>query len=445
MQAEKKAVQLPTEQKANLEAKSTLLKDIVAKVEGVKSLIPNLNSRFSIRELAFGSSDDRAISGTVDKSLAAPGTHNIEVLQMASNATALSNAFEDKDSTQVGAGYFSFQTASGEVKDIFIDEENSTLEGISRVINNAGIGIRASVVNDVSDPEAPYRLVISVEGTGTQNNVEFPDFYFANGDADFFIEREKPASNAVIRYEGQDIEVPNNEIKDLIAGVTLNVKGVTEPGRPTTLTISQDIPKTTAKVKEMVDKLNGVFTFIQNQNNLDEKSDTTKTLGGDYGIRVSEQRLRAALGQNFVFDPTRNIRSMSDLGVQFNKKGILTFDEKKLQSNLNAHYDEVVDFLAGNEIQEGIVNRLGRALDTLASPTEGVLTNQQKSEQSKIDRLQKEIERKEANSQRKLEDLKGKLARAQGAIASMQQQAAQFGNMSSGDMVSSLIGSATKL
>jgi len=426
VQADRKPIQNLEKQKGNVEAKVTLLNDVIGKVEGVKSLMPNLNTPIAIRELAVGSTDEKALVGTADKQIAQPGNYSIEVLQLANSASALSNGFADKDSTQIGTGYLSFNLANGETREVFIDNDNATLDGIASIVNRSGLGIKASVVNDQTDPELPYRLVFTADSVGAANDVQFPEFYFVDGEEEFFIEKENPATNALIRYQGHDIETPSNTVTDLISGVTVNLRGLTDPGKPTTLSISQDLPKTTVKIKDLVDKLNGVFSFIQTQNKMDEKTDTTKTLGGEYSLRLAEQRLRGALTQNRLNDPTTTIRSLSDLGIQFNKQGTLTFDEKKFEATLGSKFDEVVNLLTGDGVTSGVIPALSRTLEGLSSSGGGVLSGQKTTETEKISRIQQDIDKKEKLSEQKQNDLKMKLARTQTAINNLQRQGNAF-------------------
>lgn len=443
LKAERKPIQQLSEKKTNLEKKVELLNDVLGKVEAVRKVIPSLNSPTEFRELALQSSDEKTVSGSVDKTLADPGSHNLEIRQLASHASAISNGFADKDETRIGSGFFTFNTQDGDTKEVYLD--NPTLDELAQIINRSGNGLRATVINDQSDPDNPYRLVLNGSQLGQNNNLTYPDFYLVDGDQDFFIEREKPATNAMVQYEGFGIESPTNELKDLIKGVTLNLKGLSDPGHPSTLTISQDIPKMTQKVKDFVEKINQIFTFIQSQNKLDEKSDTSKTLGGDYGIRVTEERLRSALSQNFILDPSKTVRYLGDVGVQFTKNGTLSFDEKKFEVAINKNYDEVVDLISGDSINYGIIPKVSRALDTISGRENAVLSTQQKTFNDQINRLKDDIDRKEKRAEANALELRSKLGRVQSAISSMQEQGAylnsQLGAASSGaNQVAALLG-----
>lgn len=379
-----------------------------------------------LESFPFLSDDEKVISGSADKSIAESGKHSIEVLQLAGSASALSNALPDKNETKVGTGYITFNTAKGETQEIFIDDDNSTLEGVAKVINSSGTGIKASVINDNAGDEPSFRLLLRAEGVGTQSDVKFPEFYFSGGEEELIIESQRDATNAVIRYQGFEIQSPTNELKDIIPGATLNLKGITEPGKPMTVTIEQDVPKTITKMKDVVEKLNQVFGFIQSQNKMDEKTDTSKTLGGDYGIRIAEDRLRNAIQTNLSGDSSRKYRSLSDVGIQFSKQGTLTFDEKKFQSALEANFEDVVSLMTGNEEAKGIMPAVLNAVNTISSAGGGVLTNQLQNFNNQIRTIDKTISTKEKQVERKAEQLKNQLSAAQGALNSMKSQSNYF-------------------
>jgi flagellar hook-associated protein 2 len=439
VRAETKPLETMVERKDQADSRLKLLNDVIGKVNQARELIPQLNTPLAIRDLTLNSSNVNVATGTADKMEAEMGEHTLEVLQLASNASALSNRFEDKDKTRIGTGYFTFTTPSGDSQEVFIDNENGTLEGVARVINSAGAGVKASVVNDVTEQGTKYRLLLKAEGTGAGNDVEFPEFYFIDGDEDFYIEDERPSQNAKLKYQGFEIETPTNEVKELIKGVSLNLKGMSDAGKPIGIDITQDIPKTKEKVKDLVDKLNAVFGFIQTQNKIDEKTDTSKTLGGDYGIRMAEVRLRDTIQNYNLGSPFRSkVRILSDVGIEFKKDGMLKFDEKKFENAINTNYDEVIDLLAGGMIDggsKGFVPRLGDVLTSIVSPGNGLLANQRDTYTRKISTMNQDIEKKEKDIEKKAEDLKGKLAKLQGAFSKMQGQSGMLGGGGGGMMM----------
>lgn len=432
IQAERRPIEALEVQKEKLQSKVDLLGDLVSRADGLRKILPGLGTPFAMREILLSSDDPKILTGSADKSIAEMGKHDIEVLQLASGPSALSNRFPDPDDTRVGTGYLTFNTKEGETKEVFIDYDNSTLEGIAQSINSAKLGITASVVNDVSDPDNSYRLLLSSPSVGAKNDVEYPEFYFSGGEEDFFVEEKKDAGNAVIKYRGVQIESSTNELKDLIPGAVLNLKGITDPGKPITVTLEQDVPQTVVKVKDLVDKTNSVLGFIQDQNKLDEKTDTSRNLGGDYALRLAEERIRASLRENFVGVEGKAIQSLSDLGIQMTREGILSFDEKKFTAALEKNFDGVVSLLSGDGTGSGVIPKLNGAIASLSAPGTGVLSTQKRNYDNQISTINKNIERTEKIVAAKAESLRSSLSRAQAAVQALQNQSAQVASSLAG-------------
>ncbi len=439
VQAERKPIEQMVQKKEAIQSKNNLLTDVIGKVEAVKKQIPSLNSANKLLEVQVVSTDDKVISGKADKGNAMLGNYNLEVLQLASSAAAFSNGFEDKSSTRIGSGYFCVDLPDGGSKEIFIDEENSTLEGIARSINNAKVGIRASVTEDRSDPENPWRLIVTGDAVGSDNAKEYPNFYFVDGEMDFYMDRERQATNALIRYEGLDIEAPGNELKDLIPGVTLNLRGAA-PGRNITINIEQDTPKTAGKIKDLINGLNQVFQFVQDQNKLDQNTPTHKTLGGDYTMRMTDSRIKAVLRESLMEGNT--VRALGDMGIQFNKNGTLNVDDNKLETALINNFDEVADLLSGDGITTGLLTKLSKSLSSISGDTTSLLGSQKNNLVQKTQKLDREIAHKEELVQRKSKALQEKLGRAQRAVSSLQHQSNQLQSQmgSGGNPLAALMG-----
>ena len=98
------------------------------------------------------------------------------------------------------------------------------------------------------------------------------------------------------------------------------------------LNITEDIAKITGKVKAFVDAINGVLEFVNKQNKLDATSDTSKTLGGDTALVAIESRLRNLVFESFPVDENDEdiTLRLSDIGIQFEKTGVLAFKEDLL-------------------------------------------------------------------------------------------------------------------
>ena len=284
------------------------------------------------------------------------------------------------------------------------------------------------MINDQTDAQDPFRLMISGVTTGEAYNITYPEFYFVDGEQELYIDQERPASNSRVTYQGFEFETDSNEITDIIPGLSLSLKGVSEMGKPVHITVEQDVKKTSLKVKDMVDKLNDVFSFVQQQNKLDENSQTTKTLGGDYGIRLAEARLRSTLTQVSFDAVAGQFRSASDIGIQFNDKGMLLLDEKKLETAISGHYENVVEFLVGDGVVTGLVTRVNQTLGGLAGGPTGLLQLQKINQSDSVRKMEREIKEKESRIEEKEQLLKQRLAKANAALETIKSQSALAAN-----------------
>ncbi len=425
---ERKPIEMISQNKGQIDNKLKLFHEFSQKVNDIKKLAPQFLTPYGLQELKLGSSDPNVLAGAVDKTKAIPGHHLVEVSQLASHASALSNGFPDKDGTHVGTGYITVTTATGEEKEIFVDQDNATLEGVAKLINEAHVSLTASVVRDESDPENPYRLLVTTREEGGRSSVTYPEFYLQGGDSDFYIEKEHPAQDAVLKYDGMEIRSPNNEIRDVIPGVSLDLKGLSSPGHPVTLTIDRDIPQISGKIKGLMQKVNDTLSFIQTQNHVSPGTPLDKTLSGDFGLRLTEERLMRSLQTHLPFDDPSKVKLLSDIGVQFNRNGTLDIDDKKLEFALSAHYDDTVNFLLGDK---GMINTLFSSVNSITRSGDGILSSETQMLERQATQLQKEMDTKEEASKRNLEALKLKLGQAQESINRLQNQTAALGGIGS--------------
>lgn len=434
VEGESKQLKAVEQQQQRHDRRAELLTDIVNRVKSVGELLPGLRSADSIRDPSVNSSHDNVLIGTADDRLARFGSHNIEVLQLAAPATALSNGFPDKDETRIGSGYFSYETADGDVREVFVDDGEATLEGLANIINSANMGVRASVINDSRDLDLPWRLVLTHDESGKPNAVDYPEFYFVDGEAEIYLDEESPARNARLRYEGMEVESPTNDVEGLIPGVTINLRGLSDDGKPSKLSISQDIDATKLKMKDFVDRMNSVFQFVNEQNKA-EPGEARSTLAGDYGIRLTKDRMVRALQQGFAFDSDKKVRVLADMGIEFTKQGTLKYDEKKFENALNENFDQVVELLVGDGQGSGVIPRLENALSTISGRENGILAIQKKNADERVQRAKETIMKREVRAQKRIDHMRDRLARAQQAISDLQNQSARIGQLSGGGSV----------
>ncbi len=427
VEAEKIPIQQMEARKGKINDKKALVGQLMSLVENMRGEILKNKSARSLRELAINTGGNKNVAISADKNLAEPGKYQLEVISLAQKSSAISNGVEDKDNTYIGVGYIRASLPNGEEKEIYIDEKNANLTGVAKLINgDQELGMKATVVNDGKDEDEPWRLMISMSETGDDNKAEFPYLYLVDGEVDIYFESERPAQDAKVKLDGFEIEVPTNKITDLIPGVTIDLKKA-KPGEEIPIEITEDVQKIGVKINGLIDNINGVLKFIKEQNSLDEKTDTQRTLGGDLTLTTIESKLRTAVFSSIKTDsgPMR----MGDLGVTFQRDGLLKFDQAKFEAALSKDYKQVSQTLTGVYTPEGgktngFIDILEETAKGLLAQPNGVLTTRKSGLQSQINQIDRQIANRQRTITQKEEVLKAKFARLEETISKIKGQGA---------------------
>ena len=425
VQAEKIPIQQMEARKAKVESKKALLQELTTLVEGMRGEILKNKGQRSLRELKVNGGGDN-LGITTDKNIAEPGKYSLEVTQLAQKSSAITNGVEDKDKTYVGVGYIRAVLPNGEEREIYVDQEHATLTGIAKLLNgNPDLGIHANVVNAGDGSDEPWKMVVSFDGTGDDNNVEFPYLYLVDGEVDLYLEGERPAQDAKVKLDGFEIEVPSNKVTDLIPGVTLDLKKA-KPGEEISFEVTEDTVKIGEKITSLVDNINKVLKFIKDQNSLSEKSDTSATLGGDLTLQTIESRLRSTIFTPVMTD--KGPMRIGDLGISFTRQGMLNFDAAKFDSKLAADYKNVSQILTGvysaTGKTDGFIDKLEKTAMELLQQPSGSLTARKRGLESNVTQIDRQIANRQRMIDQKEEILKQKFARLEETISRIKGQGA---------------------
>ncbi len=418
IQAERIPIENLNFKKEKVESRLKLVNDLTDKVRKITGTIGELANSKGFNDLKLISADERIVTGTVDPQAAVKGNWNVEVLQLARKAAALSNGFPDKNETEIGVGYFSFETPSG-TKEVFIDGEDNTLETVANKINRSEIGLLATVINDKTDEDLPYRLMITGVGVGEENEVVYPTLYLLDGDQDMYFDKKLPAQNGKIKLDGFEIEVPDNTLPDLIPGVTLELKKAA-PGEEINIRIKEDMEVVSGKVKDFVDAINDVLAFIQQQNQLTQNSDTSRTLGGDSLLRQIESRLRRLLQGQIL--GVGSISRLNQIGIEFNRNGTLDYKEDTFNTVLASDPNNVRRFLNGDGFTTGFVPQLRTIVRNFTDQAFGPLSNRKRSLENQIDRIDQRIDNIERRLVSKERSLRRRFGNLESTIGRLQSQ-----------------------
>tara|TARA_Y100000590_G_scaffold339092_1_gene386507 strand:- start:1546 stop:2934 length:1389 start_codon:yes stop_codon:yes gene_type:complete len=443
IEAESQPIRSLEGRKKTQEQKLKLFNEFKGMFSDFKKEINEISNVRKLRELKVDLGDGEGfINVTVDKEVAQTGTFNIEIDRLAGRTGAITNGFENPDEKSLGIGFIAVSTVDQNYE-IFIDEEESSLHGVARKINDdPNAPITASVIRDVYDPDNPWKLIFNAKNDGELVEVETPELYFMDGNSTIWIDNDREAQNAFLTVNGFEVDAESNDISNFLQGVNLQLLKE-RPDSPITVTISEDFEKITGKVDAVVKKINDVLDFINKQNQVDDSSDTSSTFTGDTGLTNIEYRLRNLMHEGFPVhwkeDGEYDIFNLNKLGISFNRSGNLTFDKNKFNKLMEEDFGAVSESLAG---EYGFAHQLDSVISGWTRPVDGFLSSREKSLKRRIQNIDDQINRKTDALERRAQALTQRFARLQGSLASMQaQQAYVQANLGGGgDLLGQLLG-----
>lgn len=437
VEAERIPIKNEEVKKGKQENKLKLITELETKLNDMRGSLTELAGTRGFSDMKLETGDNNVVQGVVDPTTSATGSWNIEVVELAQKAAAITNGFPDKDRTEIGVGYFEFETPEGK-KEVYINGNNNTLEGAAAAINNANVGLRATVLNDRKDPDYPFRLMISGVNVGGESQVNYPTLYFLDGDQDLYFDESREAKNGKVKVDGFEFEVAGNQVKDVIPGVTLDLKQAA-PGRQINVSVKEDLEVVSGKIKSFVDGVNGVLGFIQQQNSMNADTDTSSTLGGDGILRNIESRLRRLI-QNPQYGVSGSINRIGQLGIQFGRSGTLTFEQEAFNKTLMQDPASVQAFLVGDGFNTGFISAVKREVGTLLDGAFGPVALRKRGLRDRIDQIDDRIAGQERRLASKEQTLRRKFARLEETMSRLKSQMGSVSAMGGGGGVASLMG-----
>ncbi|MDE6885674.1 MAG: flagellar filament capping protein FliD [Helicobacteraceae bacterium] len=168
-------------------------------------------------------------------------------------------------------------------------------------------------------------------------------------ESDIGITNIQKASNANFTYNGVNISRPTNIVDDVVTGVTLELLGESE--NDINVSVTRDNEGVLAEVKAFVESYNALVPKLDELTRYDEDTKIAGIFNGDSNIRGIRNSLQRALSSTRFSDGKNE--SMIDYGLSFNDSGMLILNEGKLQGEISANADKVIDFFKGGKITSG--------------------------------------------------------------------------------------------
>jgi flagellar hook-associated protein 2 len=318
---------------------------IEARMLSLRSKMSRLNrttsSVFSTRTAS--SSNESLITATAG-SKAAEGSYNLRVISRAKAHQIGSQGF-DSSSASVTEGTISFQVGDRPATEITIDSSNNTVSGLVEAINDQSDDISAAIVHDQST--GTDRILLSSQHTGSANQITVTNNLAATAgevvQPDFSGVAIQEATNAAVQLgsgAGAIIaEYESNEVEGLIENVTLDLLAV-DPDQDVVITVSRDNAAAVNAVSEFVDEYNSLIAYIEEQTRYNAETNTASPLLGNRSVSTLKNQLSAMVTE-IVPGTGSDLNRFSQIGIEIDGTGRLTFNSSELESVLNGEVEGI--------------------------------------------------------------------------------------------------------
>ena len=386
---------------------------------------------------------------------ASTGTHQIEILRLASADSRVSRQFD-----RAGSALASFVGTQSFQIDVFsptsdepdrrvsievsvdledgndaakLDQIQTAIRGAMEAAVDDGTIKRAEAasVSIVNETSGTARLSLRSASTGYDGRLGFTDssglLAALEVNADAVMDgtgggqvvavgssETESALNAQFVLNGLTLYRSSNNVSDALTGVTLNLNQVSTEGRET-FTVGVDHESIEESVNGFIKKYNELISYIERRSRVDGDTGTRGDFAGDSAIRG----LRASLRNSMIQGVGGSDMDLAALGIEIERDGTLTLkDAAKLGEAVEQSPDLARGFFGGE-------NGIGKRVEDLVSGfvgSGGVITERQKSYDARIKRIDGRIKTLEETLTRREDSLRMQFAKLQETISVLQGQ-----------------------
>ena len=298
-------------------------------------------------------SADTAIFTASASSSAAEGTYDIQVTSLAAAQKQGSNSFADSDTTTVGS--------AGDTMEITIGSDNftveiggKTLDEIAEAINtdSENVGVTASIVQEDS---SNFYLTLTSDETGTDNEMTLAFEDSGGGsivDPLGMVVTQAADDADLVIDNTYNITRSSNSITDVIEGVTLTLLDTSASA--VELDVTQNSNSVISSIDEMVSAYNSLQSTMSSLG--------ADQLSGDSTLRTLQNQV-LSIFNTAASGLTGSYSSLYDIGIEFDKYGVMEVDSDTLSSAVTSNLDSVSELFSNDD--QGFAFRLSALLDNM--------------------------------------------------------------------------------
>lgn len=285
---------------------------------------------------------------TALNSNAVAGNYNLQVRQVAQAQTLVTDNAYSSPNDPVGKGELTLRLghwsgdsfnvnekkASGT---IVIDETNNTLAGLRDAINDAKLGITASIVND----GVGYKLMLNAE-TGANNEIEITaaEDAGAPGLASFnfnaankILVQQQEGRDAKIAVNGLEVSRETNHITDVIDGLEFDIFSANSSEK-VAISITADKGAGEQAIRQFVEAYNTLIADVTKLTGFDAELDNFGSLKSDPLAKNLMQVLRTTLASS-ITGGADLFSTLGSIGIRTKTDGTLEINENPDEPNTN--------------------------------------------------------------------------------------------------------------
>jgi flagellar hook-associated protein 2 len=393
---------LQTEQSIQL-AKQQELGNLAADVRALRDTFATLGVRAAQGAISAGSTDS-SVAAIVATGSPGAISFDLDVTSAAAAAQETTTAgVADLDEALAADGLFTL-TLGGQVTAIDLTQPGvqNSLQGLRDHINSSGLGVQATIINTSNDPNNPeYRLTLAADDTGATT------LSLTDSGAQELLTQVNQGTDAVFNVNGVPVTNSGNTIVDFAPGLTLTIVGA----GTATVSAKPDVASLSSALSAAVSKYNAVVSRV-----VSHIGQGAGVLSGDSLIRETQSALReftGHLGAGSVF-------SMTDLGLELDDQGVLSFDTAKFSETAGSDFEGVLEFL-GNTTS-GFAGAAYQRLSNLSDPVSGQIQTTINFLRESDKTLKAQIEKAQERVDLLIKNLEERFAAADVLLAELESQ-----------------------
>ena len=353
--------------------KKLLLGNLSSSISDLANSLSSLGAVSSGNALSATTSNSAlaTISNTGATSGASYTISSITSLATAANETSASGYADSLTAPVSSTGTVKLVIGSTSYT-INLTPQTNNLLGLENAINQLGAPVTANILT-TGTGATPNYLTLSATTTGATNLQLFNDPTGANNN---LVTSLNQGTNANFLLNGVAVSRSSNTINDLVGGAIFTINGITTGTQTATLALAPDRSQFTSPIQAFVAKYNNLVDQVNGQ------------VGSAAGLLTGDPivvQLQGALRGLLTYQGSGTIKNLSDLGIQSDSSGKLSFDSTALSAFSDSQVTNAFKFFGSATSGFG---GLSSSFTQLSDPVTGFI----KTEQDNYDKRDKNLQ-----------------------------------------------------